>query len=338
MCACMLSCFNCVKLFMTLWIFRVLYPWRSPGKNTAVGCQANFQRTFLTQEFNLHLLCLLKWQAKSSPLALPGSPLNFVLSLWEMFFHVKRMEEMYNCSECKEQKSFKNTGDYKLNMNQKNSIRVAQSLNRVQLFATTCTAAFQASLSFTISQSLLKLMSIESVRPFNHLILCCSSSFPQSFPASRSFAVSWLFASSGQRTGASASASVSSNEYSGFISFRTDWFGLLDVQGTLKSLIQHHILKESIFWCSAFFMVQLSHPYLTTGKTIALTIWTFVSKVMSLFNTLSRFLIVFLPRSKCLNFMAAVTIHNDFGVQENKVCHCVHFFPIHLPWSDVTRC
>ena len=158
---------------------------------------------------------------------------------------------MYNCSECKEQKSFKNTGDYKLNMNQKNSIRVAQSLNRVQLFATTCTAAFQASLSFTISQSLLNLMSIESVRPFNHLILCCSSSFPQSFPAASSFAVSWLFASSGQRTGASASASVSSNEYSGLISLRIDWFHLLADQGILESLLQHHSSKASILWSSA---------------------------------------------------------------------------------------
>ena len=92
-----------------------------------------------------------------------------------------------------------------------------------------------------------------------------------------------------------------SNEYSGLISFRIDWFDLLAVQGTLKSLLQHHSSKASILWCSGFFMVHLSHPYMTTGKTIALTRRTFVSKVMSLlFNTLSRFVIAFLPRSKCL--------------------------------------
>ena len=91
------------------------------------------------------------------------------------------------------------------------------------------------------------------------------------------------------------------NEYSGLISFRTNWFYLLAVQGTLKSFLQHHSSKESIFWCSAFFTVQLSHPYMTTGKTIGLTRWTFVSKVMSLlFNMLSRFVIAFLPRSKRL--------------------------------------
>ena len=92
-----------------------------------------------------------------------------------------------------------------------------------------------------------------------------------------------------------------SNEYSGLTSFRIDWFDLLAVQGTLKSLFQHHNSKASILWCSAFFMVQLSHLHMTPGKTIALTIWTFVSKVMSLFfNILSRFVIAFLPRSKCL--------------------------------------
>ena len=102
-------------------------------------------------------------------------------------------------------------------------------------------------------------------------------------------------------------------------SFRIDWFDLLAVQGTLKSL-QHHSSKASILWCSAFFMVQLLHSYMTIGKTVTLTIWTFVGTVMSLlFNMLSRFVIVFLPRSKCLNFMAAVTICRDFGAWENKV-------------------
>ena len=107
-----------------------------------------------------------------------------------------------------------------------------------------------------------------------------------------------------------------SNEYSGLISFRMDWFDLV-VQGTLKSLLQHHSSKASFLQCLAFFIVQLSHPYMTTRETITLTRWTFVSKIMSLlFNMLSRLVIAFLPRSTLLNFMAAVTICNDFGAQE----------------------
>ena len=131
-----------------------------------------------------------------------------------------------------------------------------------------------------------------------------------------------------------------SNEYSGLISFWIDWLDLLAAQGALKSLLQHHNTKASILWCSAFFMVQLSHPYTTTGKITALPRWTFVSKVIFLlFNILSSFVIVFLPRSKSLlNFMVVVTICNDFGAQENKVSHCFHSFPIYLPWSDGTRC
>ena len=115
-----------------------------------------------------------------------------------------------------------------------------------------------------------------------------------------------------------------SNEYSGLISFRMDWLDLFAVQGTLKSLLQHHSSKASILRHSAFFTVQLSHPYMTTGKTIALTRWTFVGKVMSLlFNTQSRLLVAFLQRSKRLNFMAEVTICSDFGVQKIKVSHCL---------------
>ena len=111
-----------------------------------------------------------------------------------------------------------------------------------------------------------------------------------------------------------------SNEYSGLIAFRMDCMDLLVVQGTLKSFLQHHSSKKSILWHSAFFTIQLSHPYLTTGKTIALTRLTLVGKVMSLLlNMLSRLVITFLPRSKCLNFMAAVTICSDFGAQKNKV-------------------
>ena len=127
------------------------------------------------------------------------------------------------------------------------------------------------------------------------------SSCLQSFPASGSFPMSQFFASGGQSIGVSASASVLSNEYSGLISFRMDWLDLLAIQGTLNSLLQHHSSKASILQCSAFFIVQFSHPYMTTGKTTALTIWTFFGKVMSLpFNTLSMFFIVFLPSSKRL--------------------------------------
>ena len=131
-----------------------------------------------------------------------------------------------------------------------------------------------------------------------------------------------------------------SNEHPGLISFRMDWLDLLAFQGTFKSLLQHHSSKASIFWCSAFFIVQLSHPSITTGKTIALTRWIFVGKVMSLlFNMLSRLVITFLPRSKAsFNFMAAITICTDFGAPKNKVSHCFHFFPIYLPCSDGTRC
>ena len=126
-------------------------------------------------------------------------------------------------------------------------------------------AARQASLSFTISQSLLKLVSFESMMPSNYLIPCRPfASFPQSFPASGSFPMS------GQSIGVSASASVLSDEYSGLISFRMDWLDLLAVQGTLKSLLQHHSSKPSILQHSVFFMVQLSYPYMTTGKTVAL--------------------------------------------------------------------
>ena len=119
-----------------------------------------------------------------------------------------------------------------------------------------------------------------------------------------------------------------SNEYSGLIFFRIDWFDLLAVQGTLKSLLQHHRSK-TVLWLSAFFMVQLSHPCMTTGKTIALSIWTFVGKVMSLlFNTLSRFAIVPSTEQASFNFMASGTVCRDFGTQENKICH---FFPFYFP-------
>ena len=142
--------------------------------------------------------------------------------------------------------------------------------------------------------------------PCNHLIHCRPTAFsscPQLFPASRSFPMSWLFALDGQTIGASASTLVlpMNIQVSFRISFRIDWLDLFAVQGILKSLLQHHSSKASILWCSAFVMVQLSRPYKTTGKIVALTIWIFVSKVMSLlFTTLSRFVIAFLSRSKNL--------------------------------------
>ena len=147
-------------------------------------------------------------------------------------------------------------------------------LSRVLLFATLWTAGHQASLSFTVSQSLLRLMSIELVMPSNHLILCRPLLLlPSVFPSIRVF-YSELAVHIRWPEYQSSSFSISpSNEYSELISFKTAWFDLLAVQGTLKSLLQHHSSKASIIQHSAFFMVQLSHPYMTTGKTIALTIF-----------------------------------------------------------------
>ena len=145
-------------------------------------------------------------------------------------------------------------------------------------------------------------MSIESVRPSNRLILQHPfSSCPHSFPASGSFPMNWLCHISWPNYWSFSFSISPSNEYSGLISFRMDWFDLLAIQGTFKSLLQHHSSKTSIFGCSPFFMVQFSHPYMTFGKTIVLPIWTFVSKVMSLlFNMLSRLVIIFHPKNKRL--------------------------------------
>ena len=174
---------------------------------------------------------------------------------------------------------------------------VVQSLSHVRLLATPWTAACQASLSFTISPSFLKLMSTESVIPSNHLILCRPLLFlPSIFHSIRVFSNESVLHIRWPEYWSFSFSISSSNEYSGLISFRMDWLDLLAVQGTLKSLLQHHSSKASILWRSAFFIVQLSHPYMTTGKTIALTKWTFVDKVMSLlFNMLSRLVITFLP-------------------------------------------
>ena len=197
----------------------------------------------------------------------------------------------------------------------------------------------QTSLSITNSWSLLKLMSIKLVMPSNRLILCCPLLLlPSIFPSIRVFSnesvlhIRWLNYWSFNF--------IPSNEYSGLISFRMDWLDLLAVKGTLKSLLQHHSSKASILRCSAFFTVQLSHPYMTTGQTITLTRRIFVGKVMSLLlNMLSRLVITFLPRSKCLliSWLQSPSVV-ILEPPKNKVWHCFHCFPIYFPWCDGTGC
>jgi len=174
-------------------------------------------------------------------------------------------------------------------------------------------------------------MSIELVMPSNHLILCRPHILlPSMFPSIRVFSNESALHIRWPKYWSFSFSISTSNKYSGLISFRMDCFDLLAVQGTLKE--SSPTSKASILQHSTFFMVQLSQPYMTTGKTIALAIQTFVGKVMSLlFNMLYRFVIAFLPRSKCLTFMTVVTICSDFGAQENKVCHSFHCFPIYLP-------
>jgi len=165
-------------------------------------------------------------------------------------------------------------------------------------------------------------MSIESGMPSNHLILCHPLLLlPSIFPSIRVFSNELVLHFRWPNYWSFSFSISSSNEYSRLISFRIDWLDLLALQRTLKSLLQHHSSKASIFQHSDFFMVQLSHPYMTTGKTKALSRWTFVGKVMSLlFNMLSRLVKTFLPRSKRLfNFMAAVTICSNFGAQKNSL-------------------
>ena len=176
-----------------------------------------------------------------------------------------------------------------------------QLLSRVRLFATPWTAAHQASLSITNSQSTPKPMSIESVMPSNHLILCRPLLLqPSIFPSIRVFSNESALCSRWPKYWSFGFNISPSNEHPGLISFRMDWLDLLEVQGTLKSLLQNCSSKALILLPSAFFIVQLSHPYMTTGKTIALTRWTFVDKVMSLlFNMLSSLVIAFFPRSCC---------------------------------------
>ena len=218
------------------------------------------------------------------------------------------------------------------------SVQFSQSLSHVWLFATPWIAARQASLSITNSPSPPKPMSTESVMPSNHLILCCPLLLlPSILSSIRVFSnesalhirwpKNWSF-----------SFNISpSNEHPGLISFSMDWLDLLAVQGTLKSLSQHHSSKASILLHSAFFIVQLSHPYMTTGKTTALTRQTFVGRVMSLlFNMLSRLVITFLPRSKRL--LISWWQSPSALISEPRKTKSGHCFPIYLPWSDGTGC
>ena len=179
-------------------------------------------------------------------------------------------------------------------------ISSVQLLSRVQLFVTPWTAARQASLSITNSRNLIKLMSIESVMPSNHLILCRPLLLlPSIFPSIRVFSSESALCMRWPKYWSFSFSISPSNEHPGLISFRMDWLDLLAVQGALKSLLQHYSSKASILLCSAFFTVQLSHSYVTIWKIVALTRWTFVGKVPSLlFNMLSRLVITFLPRSK----------------------------------------
>ena len=176
-------------------------------------------------------------------------------------------------------------------------------------------------------------MSIESVMPSSHLILCHPLLLlPPNPPSIRVFSNQSTLHIRWPKYWSFSFSIAPSNEHPGLISFRIDWLDFLAVQGTLKSLLQHHSSKASILWCLAFFTAQISHPYMTTGKTIALTRWTFVSKVISvLFNMLSRLVIAFLPRSKRLLISWLQSPSAFFGAQKNKICHCFHCFPIYLP-------
>ena len=204
-----------------------------------------------------------------------------------------------------------------------------QTPSLVQLFEIPWTSACQASLSFTIPLSLPKFMFIESVMPSNHLILCHPLLHPLSiFPSIRVFSNESALCMKWPKYWSFSFSISPSNEHSGLVSFRMDW--LISLQSTgLNSFLLHQGLKASVLCCSAFFIVQLSHPYLSTGKTIALTRWTFVGKVMSLlFNMLSRLVITFLPRSKhlltsWLQSPSAVILEPP----QNKVSHYFHCFP-----------
>ena len=195
------------------------------------------------------------------------------------------------------------------------------------------TAARQASLSITNSRSPPKPVSIVLVMPSNHLILYHPLFLTLIFPNIRVFSNESALCVRWPKYWSFSFNISPSNEHPGLISFRMDWFYLLEVQGTFKSLLQYHSSKASILQHSAFFIVQISYPYMTTGKTVVLTRKTFVCKVMSLlFNMLSRLVITFLPRSKFLliSWLQSPSVV-IFGAPKSKVSHCFHCFPIYLP-------
>ena len=257
----------------------------------------------------------------------------------------KVLKERMVTQSFQSKKIFKTAGEIKTSLNKRNLresslVHIVESLSHVQLFATPWTAPCQASLSITNSWSLLKLMSIESVMPSNHLILCHPLLLPPSiFPSIRVFFNESVLHIRWPKYWSFSFSVSPSNEYSGLISFRMDWLDLLVVQGTLKSLLQHHSSIASIIRRSTFIIVQLSHPYMTTGKTIALTRQTFVGKVLSpLFNMLSRLVIAFLPRSKHL-LISWLQSPSSVILELKKIAYqCFHCFPIYLLWSDGTRC
>ena len=202
---------------------------------------------------------------------------------------------------------------------------VVWSFSHVRLFALLWTAPCQASLHFTVSRSLLKLTSSESVMPSNHLNPCCPLLLPSVFPSIRVFSSESVLLIRWPKDWSCCFSTSPSSDYSKLISFRIDWFDLLTVHGTLKSFLQHCSLKALSLWCSASFVVQLSCLYIITGKSIPLTVWTFVSKVLFLvFNMLSRLVIAFLLRSK-QHFKAAVTICSNFGTRKWSLSR----FPLH---------
>ena len=214
-----------------------------------------------------------------------------------------------------------------------------QSLSHVWLFVTPWIAACPG---FPVpnSQSLLKFMPIKSVMPSIHLILCCPLLLLPPTPLSiRVFSNESTLCMRWPKCWSFSFSIRPSNEHPGLISFRMDWLDLLTVQGTLKSLLQHQNSKASILWCSAFFTVQLSHSYMTSGKTIALTRQTFVGKVMSLlFNMLSRLGITFLQRSKHL-LISWLQSPSALVLEPQKiVLHCFHCFLIYFPCGDGTIC
>ena len=215
-------------------------------------------------------------------------------------------------------------------------LQLVQSLSRVPLFVTPWTAACQASLSIINSQSLLKLMPIESAMPSNHLILCHPLFLPPSiFPNIRVFSNESALPIMGPKYWSFSFSISPSNEHPRLISFRMDWLDLLAVQEIPKSLLQHHSSKASILRYSAFFTVQLSHPYMTTGKTIALTRWTFVGKVMSLlFNMLSRLVITFLSRSVFLFHGCSHPLQWFWSPTPTKKCQPLFPHLFAMKWWD----